>query len=158
MSTGRPTKLDDIVAKRIVDAVAAGGSRSAAAEAARVHRSTLMLWLARGRKGEPPYSDFLDRVKKAEADAENAMVVIVRAAAEKNWTAAAWWLERRRPRLYALRRDPRTASTTPPIVQHVVSDDDVELLEGLAAAARSARGLADGWRTTNGKGRTNGNT
>jgi transposase len=142
MSVGRPTKLDDLVAKRITDAIAAGGSRSAAAEAARVHRSTLMLWLARGRKGEAPYSDFLDRIRKAEADAENEMVVVVREAAKKNWCAAAWWLERRRPKIYSLRRDARSPADAPTLGVRAVNETDVELFESLAAAARSARSVA----------------
>lgn len=105
MPVGRPTKLDDLTAKRIVDAVAEGASRSAAAEAARISRQTLMNWLAAGRDGDPAYVDFFDRVKTAEAKAEIEMVNIIRQAATRSWQAAAWWLERCRAETYALKRD-----------------------------------------------------
>ncbi len=138
--SGRPTKLDDLSAKRIVDAIAAGGSRSAAAEAARVHRSTLMGWLARGREGDPAYFDFLDRVKKAEAEAENEMVAIVRKAAMSGtWQAAAWWLERRRPNAYALRREPRDGSKATDAIggSAAMRPLDADVLESLLAAVKS---------------------
>lgn len=110
---GRPTLLDDLRAKRIVDAIAKGLSRTAAAAKGGVSRSSLMDWLARGRDGEQPYADFLHRVKKAEADAEEAMVECVRTAAlePKHWTAAAWWLERARPAEWA-KREPTPEQET----------------------------------------------
>lgn len=104
--TGRPTMLDDLRARRIFDAVEAGATRRAAAEAAGISRSTLQEWIARGKQGDMVYVDFADRIKKAEAVAENEMVGVVRDAAKKGtWQAAAWWLERRRPKTYALRRN-----------------------------------------------------
>ncbi len=141
---GRPSKLDDLTAKRIVDAIAAGGSRAAAAEAARVHRSTLMTWLARGRNGEQPYRDFLDRVKKAEAEAELSMVAIVRTAATNGtWQAAAWWLERRRSRTYALRREARE-NARPAVEMSGVTDADLlPLLENYVETIRSKKGRRD---------------
>ncbi len=137
---GRPTLLDDLRAKRIVDAVAAGASRSAAAEAANVGRSTLMSWLARGREGEPGYADFLDRIKTAEAKAENEMVAAIRIAGlnPRTWQAAAWWLERCRPKRYATKRDRVEAPAHPAGV--AAGSDDVELLEGLLEAAKSRVG------------------
>ena len=40
--------------------------------------------------------EFFDAVKKAEADAEVGMVAVIKKASADTWTAAAWWLERRR--------------------------------------------------------------
>ena len=110
---GRPTKLDDLRAKRIVDAIASGMSRTAAAASARVARATLMDWLARGRDGEQPYADFLDRVKAAEAEAESLMVACVRTAGlePRHWQAAAWWLERARPADWAKREPSKDEET-----------------------------------------------
>ena len=142
--TGRPTKLDDLTAKRILDAIAAGCSRTAAAEAARVGRATLMRWLRRGLEGEQPFRDFRDRMKKAEAEAESAMVAVIRSAAEGGtWQAAAWWLERRRPKTYALRRETRDVPS--PLViggSGSTHAEDVAVLESLLAAARSQKGGA----------------
>lgn len=104
--TGRPTKLDETRAEAIEKSIAAGGSRLSAAAAAGVHDSTLREWLQRGAKGEEPYAAFRARIKRAEAEAEQAMVGIVREAAlDGTWQAAAWWLERRRAKTYALKRD-----------------------------------------------------
>jgi hypothetical protein len=68
------------------------------------------------------------------------------------WTAAAWWLERRRPKTYALRRD--TARALPPMNPEQAREKyreltgrewgvndltDPDVLESLARAARSQK-------------------
>lgn len=96
--SGRPTKLDDLRAKRIIDALRCGNTRRAAAKTAGIASSTMREWCRRGRQGEEPFSAFLASLKKAEAEAETAQVEIVLGAARAGtWQAAAWWLERRRP-------------------------------------------------------------
>ena len=45
---GRPTKLTTITTQAILDVIAAGGTRTVAAEAAGVHRGTIYGWLRRG--------------------------------------------------------------------------------------------------------------
>jgi len=127
---GRPTKLDPERTERIVAAIAAGVSRSAAAEAAGIGRSTLMRWLAAARDGDAGYQDFLDLVKKAEADAEVAMVKVVKSAAESGtWQAAAWWLERRRPKHFALKREVRADVTqkVAPMTEQEASDTFISI-------------------------------
>lgn len=100
VSIGRPTKLDDLTSKRILDAIAEGGSR---------HRARPQFDVARlareGTSGSGTVSGLRRPFKSAEADAELAMVRVVRGAAEMSWQAAAWWLERRRPKAYALRKE-----------------------------------------------------
>lgn len=137
---GRPSKLDDLRAKRVVDAIAKGLSRTAAAAKARVHRATLMDWLARGRDGEQPYADFLDRVKEAEAKAEEAMVDCVRGAAldPKYWQAAAWWLERCRPADYAKREPTREEETT----RAETGVPDVDVVRAVLSALESRKQVA----------------
>jgi len=53
--------------------------------------------MSRGRKGEEPFVSFVSAVKKAERDAEALAVKAIRTAGKKNWTAYAWWLERKFP-------------------------------------------------------------
>jgi transposase len=102
--TGRPTKLDDLTAKRICDAIATGNTRRCAATAAGVTYTTIKHWLQRGRAGEEPFAAFLARLEKADAEAEaKAVKVIVDAAQAGTWQAAAWWLERRRSDRWARR-------------------------------------------------------
>jgi len=88
---GRPSKATDTRIEASVAAIAAGVPVTHAARAAGVHRSTLSAWRADN-------SDIRDRLEKAEAEAVQFHVAIVRKAAiEGVWTASAWWLERTHP-------------------------------------------------------------
>lgn len=74
----------------ILRSLRAGNTRTAASACAGISRECFYNWLR---------SDvtFSDAVEKAEAEAEVSHVAnVVKAAAEGNWTASAWWLERRR--------------------------------------------------------------
>ncbi len=137
---GRPILLDDLRAKRIVDAIASGLSRTAAAAKGNIGRATLLEWLARGRDGEQPFADFLVRVKKAEADAEEVMVACVRVAAlePKHWQAAAWWLERARPADWA-KREPTQEQET---ARAETGSDDLEVTRSVLAALESRKAVA----------------
>lgn len=103
---GRPHMLDDLVAQRIVEAVELGAPLYLAAQAGGVTALTLRKWRLRGEAGEEPFAAFLSRLEKARAGgAVNALKVIRKAAEQGTWTAAAWLLERRYPRSFALRRN-----------------------------------------------------
>jgi len=93
---GRPTKRTPEREQAIFNALRLGNTRTAAAAYAEVHRDTLYEWL-----NDPTFSD---AVEKAEADAEARFLgQIAKAAADGTWTAAAWWLERRRGDAYGKR-------------------------------------------------------
>lgn len=102
---GRPSKLDDLVAKRIVDAVAEGLPRDTAAKLARIHPSTLFDWLRRGRAGEAGYAEFSDRVREAESQGEKEIVTLLRNHAKTSWQACAYLLERRNPKQWAAKKE-----------------------------------------------------
>lgn len=86
----RPTKYTPETVKKILDALAAGNTRKASALYAGIGENTLGDWLNR-------YRDFRDAVENAESRAEVGHVAnIAQAARSGNWTASAWWLERRR--------------------------------------------------------------
>jgi hypothetical protein len=53
--------------------------------------------MARGKKGDVPFVAFAAALKKAERKAEGRMVGVIRKAGRTNWTAAAWYLERKFP-------------------------------------------------------------
>jgi len=59
-------------------------------------------WLKRAKDPDTlnhrVYAAFAVAVKKAEAEAEAAMVHLICAAAPDTWQAAAWWLERKNPK------------------------------------------------------------
>jgi len=93
----RRTKLTPETKEDIVKALRAGNSRRDSALYAGVSETTFYSWMARGREGEPLYSEFLEAVEKAEAQSVVRNVAIIQRAAEETWQAAAWWLERKRP-------------------------------------------------------------
>lgn len=95
----RPDKLTPERQDRIVTAIRAGNTREAAAAHAGITDRTLYHWLAKGRKARSDCKcrQLFQAVKKAENECELMSVAIIRQAASRHWTAAAWWLERRRP-------------------------------------------------------------
>lgn len=113
-NTGRrPLILNEETQKAVIDALLGGNYLETAAQYAGISRATLFEWLRKGReaqaaieKGEPLppngalYADFLDAVEGAQARAEVQTVAIIRKASLESWQAAAWWLERTRPRKY----------------------------------------------------------
>lgn len=109
---GRPTKLDERTQEKIISAIKAGNYIETAAAYAGISKNTLYEWLKRGerekqrveksnkakiKKSEEIYVIFTDAVEKALAEAEMRDVLIIGKAAEKEWQAAAWRLERKFP-------------------------------------------------------------
>lgn len=108
----RPTKLNFDTHNKIITAIRAGNYIETAAAYAGVNKSTLYEWLKRGerekqrvaensrygiRKSEEPYVEFSNAVEKALAEAEIRDVAIIAKAAQEQWQAAAWRLERKFP-------------------------------------------------------------
>lgn len=110
----RPTKYSPAVQEAILASLRGGNTRTASAKAAGINYDTLLSWLKR-------YPKFLGDVEKVEAEAEAERVGYILASAKggivlsrkvttrkdgsvveeetyarPEWTAAAWWLERRR--------------------------------------------------------------
>lgn len=96
---GRETKLTPELQQSIVKMVEMGNYLEVAAQANGIHYKTLHLWLQKGNPENEarrePYITFYRFLKKAEAEAENAAVMYVRAGMAKNWPAAMTFLERR---------------------------------------------------------------
>ena len=104
---GRPTKRTPEREQRLLDALRAGNTRLHAAKYAGIGENTLGDWLRRFR-------DFRDLIEKAESEAVVRHVAnIAKAAQDGQWTASAWWLERRYPEHYGRRydADPTIAAT-----------------------------------------------
>jgi transposase len=97
----RPTKLTEAVTDDLVVLLAAGVPVSVAPRSVGVSRGTLDRWL---REGE-----LHGRVEQARAAGpvssetvtEARLVVLLARAAQFDWKAAAWWLERRWPERWA---------------------------------------------------------
>ena len=97
----RPTKLTAEVSEKIVRAIRAGNYPEVAAGHAGIHAATYYRWMERGElegdaPEDDPYRQFRAEVERALADSEAAEVgLVVKAARDGDWRAAAWLLERR---------------------------------------------------------------
>jgi hypothetical protein len=86
---GNSKKTPERVAA-IVQALRAGNTRRAAVSFGEIDHATFYRWMEDD-------ATFCDAVQKAEADAEVRFVAqVAQAASTGTWSAAAWWLERRR--------------------------------------------------------------
>ena len=97
---GAPSKLDEALVNSLVEVVERGVTWDIAAQAAGIHKSTLIGWRERGAtdlaEGRPTlYADLVDRLSRAGAQAEVNHVANIAAAAAVDWRASAFWLERR---------------------------------------------------------------
>ena len=138
---GRPSKLDDLRAKRIVDALKAGHSFAAAARAGGVDEGTLHDWRKRGAAGEAEYSRFHQRVEEACQEAEDRCVQVLRSALEgedlKLATDTAWkWLSRRRPVEWAEQKgEPKSEL----VLAADAGGEDLAVVESVLAALKSRK-------------------
>ena len=97
----RDTKLDDLRSKRICDALRQGHSYATAARAGGISEASLYAWLERGRQGEQPYLEFLEKFDRADHEAEERAVRVLISKFDSDddrvaMQAAQWWLTRRR--------------------------------------------------------------
>ncbi len=165
---GRPTDLTPEMQEAICRDLAIGTPRSCAAVRAGITYGTFKNWINRGETGEEPFLAFLASVEKAEADAEARNVGMIQKAAAGQivverttvehpdgsvetrekfappaWTAAAWWLERRR-KGYGRRPPPvpAPAPTSPPVAEILARMplDQLRILESILASANHAPG------------------
>lgn len=109
---GRPTKLNEETQHKIVTAIKEGNYIETASAYAGIDKSTLYDWLKRGerekqriksdnsakiKKDEAKFVQFSNAVQKALAESEMRDVSVIGKAAENQWQAAAWRLERKFP-------------------------------------------------------------
>jgi transposase len=136
---GRPSKLTPERVARLIDALRAGHTREGAAALAGISRSTFNAWLAAAKEpsADPELLSFLDAIKNAEIEAEDALLGIIRAAAPKQWQAAAWILERRSPDRWGRRVKAEIAA--PPPAQPAHSEIERHIEEAQEAADMTAR-------------------
>lgn len=103
MKTGRPSKLTESRMEKLIEALRAGAYRIDACRVAGIHYNTLLAWEKKGEaqeKGE--FLEFLDALRKAEAEAVITNIeVVTNAAQDGDWRAAAWFLEHKYPDRWA---------------------------------------------------------
>lgn len=134
-SPGRPSKLSPDRIERLAEALRIGHTRATAAALAGVGESTLYAWLNAANQPDaaPEFLDFLEAVKKAEVEAENSLVSLIRNSAEKSWQAGAWLLERRYPDRWAKRVKNEVFTIPSPVA------DESDIKRSIAETTESAR-------------------
>lgn len=100
MKSGRPSKLTPETRSNLLEALRRGSHLETACQATGVSYFTIREWVRRGegrhsRASTPEYEKFAAEIKQAIADAEIVLVSKVRAAADRDWKAAAWILSHR---------------------------------------------------------------
>lgn len=88
--------------KRLEQALSTGATRRASAIYAGISEASFYHYLERGEADkqadqETPFSEFLEIVTRAEAQADVLANTAIRSAMANDWRAAAWYLERRHP-------------------------------------------------------------
>lgn len=144
---GRPAMLSAAIRDDLCLAVRVGCFLVDAAALAGVSESALYGWIRRGKREQRgPYRDFVQSVKRALAQGEAKAVAAIRAAAENDWRAAAWLLERRNTRRWGRRR---RHETTPIITEEQDRPSDakpqpeaVACVETLLATIRQRQAAA----------------
>ncbi len=102
----RATKLNEALQDQICDDIRLGDTYVNAATRAGISERVLHLWREKGRKAQTgQYFQFLQAVRKAEAEALRTAALHVRNAMSNQWQAAAWFLERRDPANYSRRTE-----------------------------------------------------
>lgn len=130
----RPTKYTPETVKKILDALSAGNTRGASSAYGGIDQKTFENWLKR-------YSDFSEQVKDAEARAEVGHVAnIAQAARSGNWTASAWWLERRRHQDWGRKDKLEIISTVREMALAAGADADAAVAEAEAYLKDMRRG------------------
>lgn len=131
----RHHKLTDQRVEAILAALRAGCTRRAASAMGGIHHCTFYEWIA----ADPTLSD---AVEKAEAEAEAFFTQAVTRAAQdpKTWTAAAWWLERRKSTEYARRDKVEMTIDVRKEAERVAAELGLDPAEVLAEAEAIMRG------------------
>lgn len=91
-------KLTPEITQQICTLISQGIPNKTAAQTCGICESTFYSWLQRGQEVKSgKYLEFLESIKKAEAQSIADSVQRIKKAGEKQWTALAWLLERRHP-------------------------------------------------------------
>lgn len=133
---GRRAKRSPEREQAILNALKVGNTRRASAGAAGISHELFYQWINADLA-------FLDAVEKAEAEAEQRFLgQVAVAAAGGTWTAAAWWLERRKYQDYGRRDKVEMSIDLRRETERIAAEmglDPVEVLAEAEAIMRSAK-------------------
>lgn len=117
---GRKPKLTWQVQQQIVQHLKVGAYLETAAEAVGIHRTTLFRWIQKGEEAaRGRYRDFYVAVAQAQSEFEIRNQVTILKAAQTEWRAAAWNLERRFPERYGAQFNAGMRMASEQLVEHL---------------------------------------
>lgn len=138
---GRSTLLTKERQARLLQAVAAGNYVETAARYAGISETTYYRWMQEGGAPGAPAKkrELWEAVRKAEAEAEVRGVVIIQTAAQTQWQAQAWLLERKYPAKWGRKQQITGADGGPIQTEDVTQAADMRrFYEGNPAARKKA--------------------
>lgn len=126
-------KRTDARIAAILESLRLGCSRRVAAASAGISDDTLRRWALRS-------PDLQAQIEQAEAEAAIVAVRSIRRAADLGeWRAACWWLERRRPGDWGVRRNSAPSIDPGPVRVEVCYEGEPEALCARCGAPTRAR-------------------
>ena len=129
----RPTKLTPELQRQITEYISAGNYTNTACQAVGIAESTYYKWKELGEAGRRPYMEFMESIKKAEAQAEISYIKVIQEAASEHWQAAAWYLERKHYSRWGKKTSFDVENIDRPIII-----DDIGFIDSLKATAQEA--------------------
>lgn len=115
----RPSKFTPELGEKVVTALRAGCYAETAAAYAGISKNTLYRWLREGERAKSGEKhEWKLHYDRALIESELVALGRIRKAAERNWQAAAWYLERRKPHEWGRRRVEVTGADGKPVEQH----------------------------------------
>lgn len=137
---GRKPKLTPEISQRIIELVRIGNYLDTAAASCGIHRSTLHRWLVKGdEQSHGMYREFFLAIDRAQGEAELRDCVLIAKAAQTDWRAAAWRLERRAPRKYGAQIQATLREEVESMLAHLETVLDRSTFEKIIAALEQAR-------------------
>ncbi len=117
---GRKPKLTFAVQERIIGLVRAGNYLETAAGVCGIHRTTLFRWLEKGEKQtRGKYHEFCLAVRQAQSECVARNQMMISKAAQTDWKAAAWYLERAAPQRYGKQYKAGSRETAEQMLAHL---------------------------------------
>ncbi|MGH9751648.1 MAG: hypothetical protein ACREA2_02605 [Blastocatellia bacterium] len=142
---GRPSKLTPAMSRRIILGVSLGLSYQRTCDLAQIPYRTVRRWILRGEQEQAgKFWRFCQAIKKAEAAGVIVCLTRIHKAAEDDWRAAAWFLERRFPEAWARRRRNIHANPDGSAVAGRLSEHMTKVYGGAAPTPRDLRQLIAG--------------
>lgn len=134
---GRPSVFAPERGQRICNMVAEGVPIATACRIEGIGKTTLYDWRKQGAEGLEPFAEFARELRRAQDTCEATVTSRLVRATLMDWKAAAWWLERRRPKLYPSKHD---------VTLHKSAGEmnDAELAEALTLLGYVKAPAADG--------------